>query len=359
MGKIVKGYWDCSACGTTGISGSERNCPGCGKPRGDDVEFYMKDVEYLSEEEAAKVSKEADWYCSFCDSLNPASATECQSCGASKADSEKNYFDLKHERQEKAAAKQQKIDEKELSAKKAGRKKMFLAIAGALVIIVAAIGILTMPKTSEAAVTGFAWERNIDIEQWQNIEENDWTLPAEATLLTKKQEVHHYDHVLDHYETVEVERSREVLDGYDTQVDYVDMGNGNFEEVETQIPRYRTEYYTEYEEQPVYVDEPVYKTKYYYTIWKWVPVRTTTTAGSDHEPYWGETNLAKDEQEGERYGNYDLIVEGDKIGECTFRVNEDYWNERSVGDSVSVKKHTGGTYELLDDSGNAIAKSEK
>ena len=59
---IVEGYWDCSSCGKKGIRGSVRECPGCGKPRSEDVQFYLK--EYGREHAVSEdVSKEADWLC--------------------------------------------------------------------------------------------------------------------------------------------------------------------------------------------------------------------------------------------------------------------------------------------------------
>ena len=76
MGKIVVGRWDCSYCGTKGIRGSERECPNCGRPRGEDVKFYVDDPkDYVPEDEATKISKEPDWMCEFCGSYNSAKLT--------------------------------------------------------------------------------------------------------------------------------------------------------------------------------------------------------------------------------------------------------------------------------------------
>ena len=97
MGKLVMGYWDCPVCGTKEIRGDVQNCPACGRARGD-VKFYMKnytegeireenergDIEYLSEDEAKYVSKNPDWYCSFCKSLNSDNSEYCSNCGSSR-----------------------------------------------------------------------------------------------------------------------------------------------------------------------------------------------------------------------------------------------------------------------------------
>ena len=116
MAKLVMGYWDCPVCGSKGIAGTVLNCPSCGRARGD-VKFYMKDVaegeiveenetsdiEYLSEEQEAQVGKSPDWYCSYCNSLNKDFAERCAVCGASREDSESNYFDQLKKREEAEA----------------------------------------------------------------------------------------------------------------------------------------------------------------------------------------------------------------------------------------------------------------
>ena len=117
MSKLVMGYWDCPVCGSKEIRGDVTNCPSCGRARGD-VQFYMKgynegetreedersDVEYLDEEQAKYVSKNPDWYCSFCNSLNSDNAKFCNNCGSSREDSESNYFQMLQKKKEREAA---------------------------------------------------------------------------------------------------------------------------------------------------------------------------------------------------------------------------------------------------------------
>ena len=61
-----------------------------------------------------------------------------------------------------------------------------------------------------------------------------------------------YETVIDHYETVEVQRTRQVIDHYETYYTYSDNGDGTFSEEAHERPVYTTEYYTETVEQPVY-----------------------------------------------------------------------------------------------------------
>ncbi len=363
MGKIIKGYWDCSSCGTTGISGDKRNCPGCGKPRGDDVKFYMKDKTYLSDEEAAKVSREADWYCSYCGALNPADMEKCKGCGASKADSEKNYHDLRAEEQAKADAEAARKAERENAAKaeqrKAAGKKRLIGLIAVAVVLIGIFAAIFMPRTTQAEVTDISWERSIAVEQYQNVEESDWSLPEGANLHETKREVHHYDQVIDHYETDYVEKSREVIDHYETVYEYEDLGNGNFEEVSHEEPVYVTEYYTEEVERPVYRDEPVYQTKYYYDIWKWIEVRTSDSSGNDHDAEWNVPTLASDEREGTRTEAYGITVRNEKDETVSYRVEEEVWNDINVGDGIEIKQHHDGSAEILGEGGSVIATIQR
>ena len=140
-----------------------------------------------------------------------------------------------------------------------------------------------------------------------------------------------------------VQRSREVLDGYDTYTTYNDMGNGYFETEEHSTPRYRTEYYTETEEQPVYVSVPVYETKYYYTAYRWVYDRTETAAGTG-EPAWPLISLADNEREGDRHESYSVLC-ADKKGHET-RYNCDL--------SIYQALDTGGKYDVRTQSGQIL-----
>ena len=70
MGKLVEGLWDCPYCDTTSIKASQKTCPNCGHPQDENTVFRMPDtISYVSDEDAAKISQNPDWQCSFCGSL--------------------------------------------------------------------------------------------------------------------------------------------------------------------------------------------------------------------------------------------------------------------------------------------------
>ena len=141
--------------------------------------------------------------------------------------------------------------------------------------------------------------------------------------------------------------SYEVLDGYDEVITgYTDNGNGTFTENTTQVPRYRTEYKTETYEEPVYREEPVYATKYYYEIDRWVKTRRVTTTGDDKEPYYGEVVLDIKEREGGRIEKYSLICHNSKGKNVSYTITKEEWQKLSIGDTIKAKVNSFGSFEL-------------
>ena len=369
MAKLVMGYWDCPFCGSKGIAGTVAACPSCGRARGD-VQFYMKnvsegetreanetgDIEYLNEEQAKNVSKNPDWYCSFCNSLNSDTSQVCTTCGASRADSESNYFDQVKKKKEAEAA--------ELAAQQASKpaqknRRPLVILALVAVVIVAVLLFMNGNKTSGGwKVTALDWARSINIEKNIEYNESGWTLPDGATKTKQQKEIHHYDNVVDHYENRQVQRSRQVVDHYETYYTYTDNGNGTFSQVPHERPVYKTEYYTETVREPVYRQEPRYSTKYYYSIWRWTPDHDEQAAGKDHNTYWPEVTLGENEREGQRSEEYRFTVESEKATQ-TYRIAEADWMNLNVGDTLNITaKRTGSKPYISDEKGNKIADIE-
>ena len=369
MGKLVMGYWDCPVCGSQGIRGDVVNCPSCGRARGD-VQFYLKnvaegetreenergDIEYMDEAKAQSFSKNPDWYCSFCNSLNSDNAQFCGNCGASRADSESNYFDQLKKKQEQEAA--ELAAQPQPAARTQPKSKRPLLILAAVVIgIILLFTYLNGNKTAgDLKVTALNWVRNIQIEEYREFSESGWTLPDGAELTDQKSEYHHSDSVLSHYVDREVQRSRRVLDHYETYYTYEDRGNGSFEEVSHQRPVYETEYYTETIQEPVFIQVPRYQTKYYYNIWRWTPTREATADGTDHNAVWPETNLGENEREGQKSEDYRFTVTNSKGESTTYRLAESDWRNLNEGDSISItSRRTGADAFISDEKGNRIA----
>ena len=370
MGKLVMGYWDCPYCDKKEIRGDTAVCPACGRPRGQ-VKFYMKgqaqnqerraddvaDIEYVDEEKAKYVSRNPDWYCSFCETLNSDNAETCRSCGASRADSEANYFQMREKVEAREAAGRKPAAE---TPKKPSRLPMIL-----IACVLAAVGLFMFMngKTTsrDYRITGFSWERAIQVEQNQLFHESDWSVPSGGSVTSQRSEIHHYDSIFDHYENVEVQRSRRVVDHYETYYTYTDLGNGLFDQVEHQRPVYTTEYYTETEQRPVYAQVPRYQTKYYYDIWRWTPTRQATASADDHSPYWPDPQLKADEREGQRAAVYRLTITNTKNNESArYRVSESDWNGLREGEDIYFTvKRSGGEPCISDAKGNPLIELKK
>ena len=370
MSKLVMGYWDCPFCGSKGVRGDVVNCPSCGRARGD-VQFYMKDyaegetreendrsdVEYLSEEQAKYVSKNPDWYCSFCNSLNSDNAQFCGNCGASREDSESNYFQMLEKKKAREAA-EAAAQSGNRPSQKPSRKPLVIILAILLVIVGIFVFMNGNKTAGDLTVTALNWVRNINIEENRMYSESGWELPAGAEKTDAKKEIHHYDQVLDHYENVQVRRSRQVVDHYETYYTYSDNGNGTFSEVPHERPVYTTEYYTETVKQPVYRSVARYATKYYYNIWRWTPSRDVTASGDDHNTAWPEVTLADNEREGQRSEAYRFTVEHTqkKKPSETYRLDENDWMNLNVGDQIYITaKRSGSKPYISDEKGNKIA----
>ena len=367
MGKLIMGYWDCPYCNNRGIMGSLQQCPDCGRARGD-VKFYMKDnmqdatleedersgIEYVDEEEASEINRNPDWYCSFCNSLNHDDAEFCTTCGATRKDSEMNYFDMRRREEEKEAQKAQPATVTETPKRS---KRPLLVLAVIVLAIIALVSFMNSDVTDSWTITGTAWERAIQIEKNLLCHESAWAVPDGATQTGSQREIFSYQTVIDGYEQQPVQRSREVLDHYETYYTYSDSGNGYFEEVPHQRPVYRTEYYTEYVSVPITHQEPVYRTKYYYDIWRWEPTREVNSKGNDHEPQWPEFTLGENEREGQHADRYYITVRHNSKEESnTWRMDEADWNNYNTGDTIQITTaRTGRNARITDKDNNPLA----
>lgn len=153
-----------------------------------------------------------------------------------------------------------------------------------LAILISLAIALSWSHEIEVQVESFEWERTIRVEENKKIKEEGWSLPQGGELITSFREIHHYEQVLDHYET----RTRTQQRATGTE-EYVcgkrDLGNGYFEDKYCTRTTYES-YEEEYQE-PIYRDEPVYQTKYSYWIYRWLISKPIVTTGKNQEPIWG------------------------------------------------------------------------
>lgn len=374
MGRIVENLWDCQYCGTHGNRGRDYVCPNCGKTRDESVKFYLPGtITYYDK----PIEKGPDWFCPYCNSYNKYSSNNCKNCGAER--SNQNYFDIQQKREEPKVEKYEielpkrqinpvpvtyhtptatiNIPKKEMP--RVEKKVRHLNIQWswqrffAILILFIIIGgiFLAIPRWKTITVDSLEWHREIEIETNTLIEEDDWSVPSDAVeVLYTRREIHHYDHVIDHYQTITETKSRQVLDGYDTYYTYRDLGNGFSEEVEHSTPRYRTEYYTETHEEPVYRDDPVYRTKYYYTVWRYIYDHSEISSGINNEPYWPEYQFVGDQREGTRHEKYIVNYTDKKGNSAQYNLQDQaLWQSMVVGKTYQVKVSLSYIIEIKDE----------
>jgi len=359
---IIRGYWDCSQCENKHIDGLKDTCPSCGKRKPDDVRYYMGSPDdIVSEEELNEAGigveecdgEHKEWVCPYCEQLNNWADKTCAACGCEKNQSEKEYGDVN---QAKYTPDEFRNIDSEYIYKDYEEPKAFCnpskssffdkisnISAETTIIAIAAILMaifLFFPVKTSAVVTGISWERTIYIEEIKTFEESGWSLPAGARLQYSQTEFYGTRQVLDHYETKTRQASRQVSDGYDTHTGYRDNGNGTFSPYEYTTPRYRTEFYTETYQDPVYRDEPVYKEKYYYEIDRWVTVDEYSSTGDSHDAYWNEDYTLFPEQRDVTRSEKYYVTYLNRKKETSFTDTETYneWLQINIGDSFEIIK---------------------
>ena len=396
MGQKIEGYWDCAVCGKKANKGRYRNCPSCGRPRGKTTKFYLIEKDKFVSDDV--VPKGPDWFCECCDSYNTFSADYCTSCGAPKGAS-KNYFEMQKKESESKTAEESSSSttyHKEYShsypkrfyrdddytsskpshsytpvksepinyskpIKKSGKsawgtivdfvdsyKVSFLVILLILAMVGAGI-YLIIPKNVTLHVTQISWERSIDIQEYKTVRENDWYIPAGGRLVYSQSEIRRYEQVLDHYETRYETRYETYISGYTSHTNYIDLGNGYYDTETVDVPEYSTRSYTEPVEYPVYRSEPVYDTKYYYDIERWVYTRTSRSSGIDKNPYWPKTNLSTNERESTKHQNYVVTgynVKDEKQKSRSYSINYDLWQQVNPSTDIECMVSVGRITEI-------------
>lgn len=363
----VWGYWKCPSCGRV-IRADNKTCPSCGTSVQADTKFFINQNEAIEYVPPEKESKRPNWICEYCNSQNPAEAYECRNCGAPKHEAKRDYFGEINQPQKEPnilhnnPAPQYYSNRSDHSSFRNDTQSdysspeltddnifaSFFAMHGKTVAISAAVLLLITfliwfftPVTRVSTIQTFGWSRSIAVEEYKKCRESDWTLPAGAELAYVQDEIHHYDQVFDHYETRYRDVSHQEPDGYD--VDYKDLGNGQFDEVKT--PRYKTVWEKEPYTEAVNRDEPVYRPKYYYDIGRWKKVSAVNTNGANQEPYWGECDYPKtvpnpqygDCRQGSRTEEYYAVIYDNdgKVQEVKYPQNE--WLELQIGDEITYK----------------------
>jgi hypothetical protein len=294
---------------------------------------------------------DADWRCSFCTQNNPNEVKTCKDCGNSRSASDKQ---LEVKTYTTANVPRTGDGTRDFSKSVAevpppkSKKGCFISL-GVLAVVVAVLLLLSLNSTVDVKVEGFEWEQSIQVEEMRNVEEENWAIPSGGTTVTSFQAIHHYDQILDHYETRTRTEQRSV-----GSEEYVcgqkDLGNGYFEDKYCSRTIYE-DYQVEYEE-PIYRDKPVYQTKYRYTIDRWFAINPIVTQDKNQRPKWGDTVNVRTNaslREAGRTGIYTVIVEDDEPEIHPHNIPLTWGEKLTKGDKIKEKRgKITGAYRGLD-----------
>lgn len=308
--------WECSVCG--GVNSQNLNtCAKCGAPRG---------TKPHSDDTAP--TPEPEWKCANCGAHNPESRQTCEQCGVKRGESGWQKYNRESSGTQPVSETPQIVQEiqnripTELPpwAKYAG-------IALAVVLVLCGIWFLFFRTEQHVlTVTGFSWERTVNIEKYTTVTESGWSVPAGGRTISSREEIDRYDKVFDHYET---ETYNDPVTVNDPDTEYVcgktDLGNGYFEDKYCEKHNSHIEYVPKTRQVAKYRDVPHYATKYTYEIDKWVFSRTSRASGQDHNARWPLSDLAGNERQNGSTETYTVNLKDEKGKTYTYGCNNETW----------------------------------
>jgi len=172
-------------------------------------------------------------------------------------------------------------------------------------------------------IDSLEWWAIAEIQEWKSCEESGWEVPEGAIVYKEQEEIKSYKIV--GYETkYRVEEYQELV-GY-----YLPIWRPRYETRTRRVPYQET------------IKEPVYATKYYYTIDRWVRLKYVQLAcGYDQDYNYPDYICA----ENERVHNveYKYLVKFEGEGSHIYHpVDRDTWESLQVGQEISVEKNQYG-----------------
>ena len=359
-GKVYRGtleaQWTCSSCGRTGIPGRVKRCPSCGnsKDSGETYEAPAGKVNYLTPEALKAIGVDptlhlSDEECEYCGAKLQPGTQKCPNCGAALGDV--GYTTRacpacgRESNAEKCPACGAPTGEKLVAHRHAeppepepqpsqsppawlNKLPSFLKKPKFLIPILIILGLMCLctclgvianiPKTETATVADIAWERTIAVEEYQYNEHEDWTLPADADLISREERVYTYDKVkIGTDEECGYEEKCKTDSVYDhTERTCYDDGTCDEHDVYRNERTCTNEYVCE--EVSVYENIPVYQTWYIYNVWEWANVQPAVARGSDTDIHWPEVQLNDNQREGARTENCTVIFSNAKSDSYRF-----------------------------------------
>ncbi len=358
---IVELKWRCCHCPEYVNLGRASVCVGCGHPRCDkclEIDVAdpgagngVKDVDLLKTFKGG-----ADWVCKFCDSHERKSTGDCANCGGPETQG-KSREDVRFGRSGTVArsptpdpwpppvvdrSRGQRYEEPiDADVRRFMPNPVFwntirIGIAfGAAFLLALLLYFVFRTRELEAKVEAVNWVHTVIVDRYSIHHHGGFAEHQPSGAFNIQEEgtrLHHYDHVLDHYD--HVSRTRQVPDGqscrtpscYTTSRSCSNNKNGSKTctggdrvcPSPVCSPKYRTQHYTE--DVAVYRDEPVYRMHYAWDVWEWAYNRSVRASGTSTKTHWPsdeEVGLVLRSPSGEQErarqeASYKVIFVGDR-----------------------------------------------
>lgn len=176
-------------------------------------------------------------------------------------------------------------------------------------------------------IVDLKWEAVAEIQEWKTCEESGWEVPDTASVYKEQEEIKSYKIV-----------------GYKTKYRTEEYQ----EKIGYYLPTWRPRYETRTRQVPYQesIKEPIYATKYYYTIDKWVHSKNVIIDSGNDNNYKYQEYACKDN---ERINNvkYNYWVKFDLDGRnISYTVSKEVWETLKIGQEVSVFKNEFGAMHI-------------
>ncbi|MCB1179063.1 MAG: hypothetical protein KDK36_15870 [Leptospiraceae bacterium] len=305
--EFIYEYWDCPKCENKAIRGDEYKCPNCGFPRDNSITFYRKTEEekIQDEKKIEDFEKGPDWICSFCESLNHQVDSVCKGCGATKEDSQQNYFDELKKRQEKEKVQEEKKNPPPPPKKKG---KILYWVLGIISLFIGFICWASGTHVEKYTVKNVNWTRATALERYKWNTQKDWQGELKGDdpqEISRNREIRRYDKVQDGTESYQDTEQYQSGTEEKCTTSYSSTGSGASKKTTScrDVPVYSTRTVTK--TRPRYKDVPVYETKITYRSKSFATIGYFYDKGKDNNPKWPEVRKGtgedgRSDREGEK-----------------------------------------------------------
>jgi hypothetical protein len=330
--KVYEMQWDCKFCGTKKLLGkTHRFCPNCGAQQDPTWRYFPSDSEKVAVQDHVYVG--ADIICKACQTLNSGKAEFCTNCGAPLSDAARAKQGASRTKGDGEAFTTEDLKQRQMAdqvpalasaakpAKKGGGilSKWKLIALVVVVLIGGAIFALTRTTKATAYVTGYKWNRSIQVQSLQPVHNKTRceSMPSAAYNVSRS------------YEQVD---TKQIPDGQTCHTKQVDQGDGTFREEQQCETKYRS--------------EPVMGYMCSFVTNQWVGVSPVVASGDKSTaPFWPNSNATNCltigcTREGGRDETYTLLLKGDGDRPFECKVAYDLWQNTSLEKSFDVEVGT-------------------